>query len=69
MDVLADVGKAVAGPPPPTAALLSKDGSLVFVGQPRGLLTVVDARSLRILDIVKVPGDWTWFVARASMSA
>ena len=50
----ADVGKAVTGSPPPTAALLSKDGSLVFVGQPRGLLTVVDARSLRILDIVKV---------------
>ena len=52
--LLTDVGKAATGQPPPTAALLSKDGSVVFVGQPRGVLTVVDASSLRILDIVKV---------------
>ncbi len=52
--VLADVGKPATGQPAPTAALLSKDGSVVFVGQPRGVLTVVDASSLRIHDVVKV---------------
>ena len=66
----ADVGKAPTGPPPPTVALLSKDGALAFVGQPRGLLTVVDASSLCILDVVKVLSRmlsflslWHWLIA------
>jgi len=35
-------------------AVFSKDSRLLFVGQSRGLISVVDASSLRILDIVKV---------------
>eukprot|EP00983_Pelagomonas_calceolata_P029888 935968-Pelagomonas_calceolata.AAC.3 len=35
-------------------AIFSKDSSMVFVGQMRGLISVVDASSLRFLDIVKV---------------
>ena len=61
-----DVGKASTGQPPPTAALLSKDGAVVFVGQPRGVLTVVDTSYLLILDVIKVFARF-WFEAMPDM--
>lgn len=36
-------------------ALLDRDGSRIFIGQARGLLSVVDRESLQFLDALKVP--------------
>ena len=35
-------------------ALFDKTGDLVFVGQSKGTITVVDANSLRFVDMIKV---------------
>lgn len=35
-------------------ALFDKTGDLIFVGQSKGTITVVDANSLRFVDMIKV---------------
>jgi len=58
LPVLADTEATKQGKPGESSsttivAIFSKDSSMVFVGQMRGLISVVDASSLRFLDIVK----------------
>ena len=36
------------------SALFDKTGDLIFVGQAKGTITVVDANSLRFVDMIKV---------------
>lgn len=44
----------------PAVAVFSRDGSVVYVGQGRGILTAVDAASMRLLDVVKVRTGASW---------
>ncbi|KAF5841501.1 WD40-repeat-containing domain protein [Dunaliella salina] len=58
LPVLADTEATKQGKPGESSssaivAMFSKDSSTVFVGQTRGLISVVEASSLRFLDIVK----------------
>ena len=38
------------------SAVFSRDGRCIYLGQTRGLLSVLDANSLQFLDVVKVRG-------------
>lgn len=44
----------LAGGQMTAAAIFSKDGRIIYVGQTRGLLSVLDAGSLQFLDVLKV---------------
>lgn len=39
-------------------ALFDKTGDLIFVGQSKGTITVVDANSFRFIDMIKVCPGW-----------
>ena len=45
----------VAAAPAPAAAVLSRDGRLVFAAQARGLVAVFDAATRRVVDLVRLP--------------